>query len=279
MTGTPQTCDKFTQHGFDCRMRKLKMPLFDGKDAYGWIYRVERYFEIQGIPQQEQLRVAILCMEGEALSWYHWSKGQTPFHTSYMGKIQKLVGISKEVIEAMFIKGLKTNLRATVQVMKTEGLSYVMELVISIEDNQRVGVGVDTQQKEEASRDEDDHVHLDIVDVSLNSVLGFTSPPTMKLHGNIHAADVVVFADCGATYNFIAQGLLDQLGLEDTGSKIVGVILGNGKVEKSQGICKGVLVTFPKMQINEDFFPFELGSTDMILGIKWLETLGDMSVN
>ncbi|GJS21363.1 putative mitochondrial protein [Tanacetum coccineum] len=249
--GTPQTGDKFTQHGFDCRMRKLKMPLFDGKDAYGWIYRVERYFEIQGIPQQEQLRVAILCMEGEALSWYHWSKGQTPFHTSYMGKIQKvtvnrfqqsqqgdpviqylyinqvgttreyvalfekLVGISKEMMEATFIKGLKTDLRATM-----------------------------LEQEEEASRDEDDHVYLDIVEVSLNSVLGFTPPPTMKLRENIHAVDVVVLADCGATYNFIAQRLLDQL----------------------------------EMQINEDFFPFELGSIDMILGIKWLETLGDITM-
>ncbi|GJT64391.1 hypothetical protein Tco_1015871 [Tanacetum coccineum] len=68
MTGTTQKGDRFMHHGFDHRIRKLKMPLFDGEDAYGWIYRVERYFEIQGIPQPEQLRAAVLCMEGEDLS-------------------------------------------------------------------------------------------------------------------------------------------------------------------------------------------------------------------
>ncbi|GJS71806.1 hypothetical protein Tco_0704647 [Tanacetum coccineum] len=57
------------------RVRKLKMPVFEGEDAYGWIYRVERYFEIQGLSQQEQLRATALCMEGEALSWYRWSVG------------------------------------------------------------------------------------------------------------------------------------------------------------------------------------------------------------
>ncbi|GJZ90650.1 plant UBX domain-containing protein 7-like protein [Tanacetum coccineum] len=244
--GTPQTSDRFTQHGFDRRMRKLKMPLFDGQDAYGWIYK-------QGDPVEQFLSI-----------------NQAGTTRVYVALFEKLVGISKEVMEATFIKGLKSNLRATLRVMKMEGLSHAMELAISIEDNQRVGVGVDTQvgvdendseeEEEEASRDEDDHIHLDIVEVSLNYVLGFTPPPTMKLREYIHAVDVVVLANCGATYNFIAQRLLDQLGLEDTRSKIVGVILGNVKVEKSQGICKRVLVTFPKMQINEDFFPFELGT-------------------
>lgn len=27
-----------------CTIRKLKMPIFDGEDAYGWMYKVERHF-------------------------------------------------------------------------------------------------------------------------------------------------------------------------------------------------------------------------------------------
>ncbi|GKD06150.1 hypothetical protein Tco_1181124 [Tanacetum coccineum] len=68
--GTNQAGDRFTYHEFKHRMRKLKMPVFEGEDAYGWIYKVELYFEIQGLPQQEQLRATALCMEGEALSLY-----------------------------------------------------------------------------------------------------------------------------------------------------------------------------------------------------------------
>ena len=172
--GTNQGGDRFTYLGFEHRMRKLKMLLFEGEDAYGWIYRVEWYFEIQGIPQQEQLRVAALCMEGATLSWYRWSEGRTPFHSwngfkrrllirfqqshegnlyeqflaitqeesarAYVALFEKLacqlVGVLETVMEATFIKGLKPALRAAVRVMNPESLNHAMELAVTIEDNQ-----------------------------------------------------------------------------------------------------------------------------------------------
>ncbi|GJY68145.1 ankyrin repeat-containing protein [Tanacetum coccineum] len=172
----PQTrVERETHNSYEHRMRKLKMPVFDGEDAYGWIYRVERYFEIQGIPPQEQLRVVVVCMEGDALSWYRWSEGQTPFSSweefkirlltrfqqkqagnlyeqflavvqdgtarEYVALFEKLacqlVGVSPSVMEATFIKGLKTDLRAAIRVMRPEGLAHAMELAITIEDNQQ----------------------------------------------------------------------------------------------------------------------------------------------
>ena len=44
-----------TQFGVDSRVRKLKMPIFEGEDAYGWVYRVERYFTINGLSEREKL--------------------------------------------------------------------------------------------------------------------------------------------------------------------------------------------------------------------------------
>ncbi|GKE17762.1 hypothetical protein Tco_1425339 [Tanacetum coccineum] len=43
-------------YGADFWLRKLKMPIFEGEDAYGWIYRMERYFDIQGIEDNDQLQ-------------------------------------------------------------------------------------------------------------------------------------------------------------------------------------------------------------------------------
>ncbi|GJS88960.1 ankyrin repeat-containing protein [Tanacetum coccineum] len=149
---TNQAGDIFAYHGFEHRMRKLKMPVFEGEDAYGWIYRVERYFKIQGLTQQEQLRATSLCMEAEALSWYRWGEGRTPFHSwdgfkrrllirfqqskegnlyeqflaitqegsarAYVALFEKLacqlVGVPKTVMEATFTKGLKPALRAAI---------------------------------------------------------------------------------------------------------------------------------------------------------------------
>ncbi|KAL6570257.1 hypothetical protein OROMI_014771 [Orobanche minor] len=61
----------------DCR--KIKMPIFEGDDAYGWVYRIERYFEVQGIEGKAQLRAdAVLCMDGPALAWYPWIEATSP---------------------------------------------------------------------------------------------------------------------------------------------------------------------------------------------------------
>lgn len=54
------------------------MLLFEGDDAYGWVYRVERFFNIRGlVTTGERLRAA--CLEGPALAWFCWSKSRQQF--------------------------------------------------------------------------------------------------------------------------------------------------------------------------------------------------------
>lgn len=53
-------------------MRKLAIPIFEGEDAFGWTSRVERYFELKGVSNQEKIQEAMVAMEGKALSWYQW---------------------------------------------------------------------------------------------------------------------------------------------------------------------------------------------------------------
>lgn len=45
--------------------------------------------------------------------------------------------------------------------------------------------------------------HLDVAEVSLNLVVGLTSPHTKKIKGVIDEKEVVVLIDFGATHNFI----------------------------------------------------------------------------
>ncbi|GJS78142.1 putative mitochondrial protein [Tanacetum coccineum] len=67
--------------------------------------------------------------------------------------------------------------------------------------------------------------------------------------------------------------LVNDLRFVVSGCGSVGVMLGNGKIENSYGLCKQVVLTLHELQVVDDFYPLELGSTDMILGIKWLQTL------
>ncbi|GJZ04169.1 putative mitochondrial protein [Tanacetum coccineum] len=139
-------------------------------------------------------------------------------------------------------------------------------------------VGDDEDDIQEDEHDAS-HVHLDAVEVSLNSVIRFTSPRTMKILGSIGGLDVVVLIDCGVTHNFISHRVVEQLALMVSGTISVGVMMGNRKFEQILGLCKGVVLALLELQIVEDFFPLKLGSTNVILGIKWLQTLGETSNN
>ena len=62
-----------------------------------------------------------------------------------------------------------------------------------------------------------------------------------------------------------------QLPIAPTAAYVVR--LGDGKSVQTAGLCKGVALTLQGMEVQEDFIPIELGSTNVILGVKWLRTL------
>ncbi|KAL2469553.1 Ty3-gypsy retrotransposon protein [Abeliophyllum distichum] len=77
----------------------------------------------------------------------------------------------------------------------------------------------------EASTEEGNEVG-EVVELSLNSVVGLTPPRTMKVKGKIAAQEVVILIDCGASHNFISTELVQKLGLPRTATNGYGVIMG-----------------------------------------------------
>ena len=58
-----------------------------------------------------------------------------------------------------------------------------------------------------------------VVEVSLNSVVGLTSPKTLKLAGEINNQKVVVLINSGASHNFISNELVSVLKLPITNTE------------------------------------------------------------
>lgn len=57
------------------------MPLFDGEDAFGWIYKVEGFFEVQCLNTSgDKLRATVFCLEGPLLAWGQTKKGHPSVH-------------------------------------------------------------------------------------------------------------------------------------------------------------------------------------------------------
>lgn len=144
-------------------------------------------------------------------------------------------------------------------------------MLIEEEDGEAENEGIDSPQSSQEEL---------LTEVSLNSVIGLSNPKTMKLKGLLGDQEVVVMIDPGATHNFISLATVTRAGVKVTESGSFGVSLGNGEPIKGEGICKGVVVQlYGGVEVEEDFLPLKLGSTDLKLGIQWLEKLGVVLTN
>lgn len=136
---------------------------------------------------------------------------------------------------------------------------------------------IETKGEEQATLDSTEVSNF--VEVSLNSVAGLSSPKTMKIKGTIMNQEVVTLIDPGATHNFLSLNLVTTLGLPICETEPYGVRMGTGDKEQGRGICQGIRLQLNDLEIVEEFLPLRLGSSDVILGMKWLETLGTTQTN
>ena len=55
------------------RWRKLAIPIYDGESvAYGWINKLESFFQMRDILEEEKIQAVMVALEGKALSWFQW---------------------------------------------------------------------------------------------------------------------------------------------------------------------------------------------------------------
>ena len=59
----------------------MKLLVFSGEDAYGWLVRVERFFRVNAVEDYDKMELVLVAFEGEALIWYRWWEDQVPFPT------------------------------------------------------------------------------------------------------------------------------------------------------------------------------------------------------
>lgn len=66
------------------------VPIFDGSDSLGWIFKINQFFEYHLTPEHERLTIASFYMDGRALSWFQWmtSNGQFTSWPSFLQALQ-----------------------------------------------------------------------------------------------------------------------------------------------------------------------------------------------
>ncbi|XP_022844824.1 uncharacterized protein LOC111367934 [Olea europaea var. sylvestris] len=77
----PFASGKAAENSFEGNYRKLELPLFNVVDPDSWIFRAERYFNVNKIAEAERVVVAGVCMERSASSWFQWEEGRHPIRS------------------------------------------------------------------------------------------------------------------------------------------------------------------------------------------------------
>ncbi|KZV29480.1 hypothetical protein F511_03765 [Dorcoceras hygrometricum] len=141
---------------------------------------------------------------------------------------------------------------------------------------------------------EEDEVEEDIkeygtLELALFSIGGVSQPQTLKLRGRIEGAEVVIMIDSGASHNFISRPfpshnfisrpLVEKLGVEVDESVRFGVCLGDGGKVRCKGLCRNLQIDLGACQLVITGHMFELGGVDVILGVDWLRTLGEVMLD
>lgn len=118
-----------------------------------------------------------------------------------------------------------------------------------------------------------------MAEISLSLVVGISHPQTMRMKGEINRQEVIVMIDSGATNNFISVATVNRLQLHKTEDDRYGVIFGNVEKIFGKGKCREVRMTIQGVDIVEDYLILGLGNCDIILGMQWLEKLGEVVIN
>ncbi|MCH83460.1 RNA-directed DNA polymerase (Reverse transcriptase), partial [Trifolium medium] len=85
--------------------------------------------------------------------------------------------------------------------------------------------------------------------------------------------------EIGATHNFVSQKLVHKMAWPIEETQLMSIKLGDGSRTQSKGVVRGVELCIGEFKLSPQMHLFELGGIDVVLGMEWLKTLGDMIVN
>ena len=90
---------------------------------------------------------------------------------------------------------------------------------------------------------------------------------------------IIDLVDGGVTHNFIDSALVERRKIPaDSFEGFTVVILGNHTMECNQWIPK-LQVNISYYTVKDNFYVVNVADTDMVLGLKWLYSIGEDSVN
>ncbi|CAA0841262.1 Unknown protein, partial [Striga hermonthica] len=141
---------------------------------------------------------------------------------------------------------------------------------------------VDSDDEEsviEEERDVEFEVLNDEAEISVHAMVGTKGLRTMKLPAWLKDRRVTVLVDNGSSHNFINATLSHKLKLPTSTIDPFEVRVANGERLRCSEMYRGVPIEFQGVTVKADLFALPLVGPDVVLGVQWLEGLGDVTTN
>jgi len=104
--------------------------------------------------------------------------------------------------------------------------------------------------------------------ISLNALIGFSTPQTLKLIGYIKNQKVIILVDGGNTHNFIHHRIAQEFNFYIHPINNFQIMIANGGSMKCGGHCENVHLQIGQYHMKSHMFVIDMGSCDIVLGVE-----------
>lgn len=104
-------------------------------------------------------------------------------------------------------------------------------------------------------------------------------PQAICLKGQINGCSVSLLIDTGSTHNFIKPAIAEKLSLPLHSIAPFRVFVGDGAALKCTLACLATPIMIQGHLFEIDLFILPVKGPDVILGVQWLQDLGDITQN
>jgi hypothetical protein len=132
---------------------------------------------------------------------------------------------------------------------------------------------------ESDSDNEESETTDDLLAVTVHALAGYSNPQTMRVSGYIKRQPVTVLIDTGSTNNFLDEDVAKRLSLPVETCDKFEVKLADGRTLTCESKCSRIKLLVQNQELRADFYLLPLGDYEVVLGIEWLQTLGDVLWN
>ncbi|KAJ1392945.1 Chromo-like domain superfamily [Sesbania bispinosa] len=132
-----------TSNEFKLAARKVELPMFEGVDPVGWLSRAETYFMVQETKLEVRLHLARISMSGGTIHWFNqlvalvpdldWEKFKQALIMRYSGR-NSGSSIDRSSIHGLFHGGLREDIRRAIRLHKPTDRIRLLELARDVED-------------------------------------------------------------------------------------------------------------------------------------------------